>query len=80
MYPHQDELMTQKLMDLHAARTRIEEARRVTNELSETAKNELVGDFIEIVPFHPNASFHETEVSVEDEQASEHVHLFGRGG
>ena len=47
-----------------------EEAAIVTFSLPETIRDELVGDWIEIVPFHPSATFHDTEVSVEDEIAS----------
>ena len=47
-----------------------EEANALTQSLPEKIKNKLVGDFVEVVPFHPSATFHDTDVDIEDEQSS----------
>ena len=49
-----------------------EEARRLTRSLPEArlAALDLVGDLVEIVPFHPKATFGATEPSAEDEVGS----------
>ena len=49
-----------------------EETRRLTRSLPKErlAELDLVGDFVEVVPFHPAATFGETEPSAEDEVGS----------
>jgi hypothetical protein len=49
-----------------------EEARRLTESLPDdvTEQLDLVGDLVEIVPFHPRATFGETDPSAEDEVGS----------
>ena len=49
-----------------------QEARRLTESLPDdvTEQLDLVGDLVEIVPFHPRATFGETDSSAEDEVGS----------
>lgn len=49
-----------------------QEARRLTESLPDdvTEQLDLVGDLVEIVPFHPRATFGETDPSAEDEVGS----------